>query len=366
MPSEPGTVVRVRSVEQVTSVIDKELLRLIQANPTLAESLHEDVPSNTQTWAAFVDLKLSGDTELKKRFEAELDPRGEYQNKLLESSLDLVTQLIDQLEQSIKSTSGRDQVIDPNEPRAGTRTNNRGSDQTPAGPSSSVAVNDYTVIKVFYATDRKCTVDGDYIGVPREIILSGASAPDSQSASQLLHYGMIEVAIPNRHERGTLDLPSGSEEADPSRHMVILSVDTTLRNDQPGFFAKITRDVTAAKTRKKNQTSTDILIFVHGYRASLKKAVKRAAQMKKDLGFEGPVIVYSWSSKGTPWGYFQDEKDVKKTVAQLEDFILKIRIREQVQLPANLLNLVDHNILQPPPGCMQRCPSERVFVIVFG
>jgi esterase/lipase superfamily enzyme len=55
-----------------------------------------------------------------------------------------------------------------------------------------------------------------------------------------------------------------------------------------------------------------------------KDAIKRAAQLKYDLQLEGVVIVYSWPSKGTLWGYRHDEEVVEHTASCLRSFIQTI------------------------------------------
>ncbi len=68
----------------------------------------------------------------------------------------------------------------------------------------------------------------------------------------------------------------------------------------------------------------NILLYIHGYNVHHKDAIKRAAQLKYDLQLEGVVIVYSWPSKGTLWGYQHDEEVVKHTASCLQSFIQTI------------------------------------------
>lgn len=56
-----------------------------------------------------------------------------------------------------------------------------------------------------------------------------------------------------------------------------------------------------------------ILVFVHGYNSSFPDAVRRAAQFAVDIGFDGPVIAFSWPSDGTTLLYFHDEDRVPAT-----------------------------------------------------
>ncbi len=78
----------------------------------------------------------------------------------------------------------------------------------------------------------------------------------------------------------------------------------------------------------------NILLYIHGYNVRHKDAIKRAAQLKYDLQLEGVVIVYSWPSKGTRWGYRHDEEVVEHTASCLQSFIQTILSEVMHGLPA--------------------------------
>ncbi|KAG0606770.1 hypothetical protein M758_9G166100 [Ceratodon purpureus] len=352
IPAQPGAVVAQRSVEQVTRVIDEKLLRLIQSKPTLAEALDEDVPSNHQTWSDFVALKLTRDEKLKEIFEAELGGDGYHQTELLKNCQKLVKELIRQLHEVNKASFGgatRNNItgiegISQTPPqRDNCSIDDLTSANVPRRPhlgkctsgSTPVMEHDYDITKILYATDRQFTEDGISNGVTRKLCCS--------SCKSWLQYGMMEVAIPRKHVTGKLEAPLGSEEADPSKHVIILSMDTKPRHNKTEFLEMANEHVLKAKKSSpiSSNSAADILIFVHGFRSTLTKAVKRAAQLKKDLEFQGIVILYSWSSQGTPWGYFQDEKNVRKTVLPLDDFIYTIT--HQVT-EANKVHLMAHSM----------------------
>ena len=42
------------------------------------------------------------------------------------------------------------------------------------------------------------------------------------------------------------------------------------------------------------------LVFVHGYNTSFHKAVAQAAQLRMALRLTGPVVAFSWPSRGSP------------------------------------------------------------------
>ncbi len=56
---------------------------------------------------------------------------------------------------------------------------------------------------------------------------------------------------------------------------------------------------------------------VHGFNVSFESALYRAAQIKFDLDFPGPVFTYSWPSDGNPQRYLADQDDADLSVDAL-------------------------------------------------
>lgn len=81
----------------------------------------------------------------------------------------------------------------------------------------------------------------------------------------------------------------------------------------------------------------DVLVFIHGYNTSFENAAIQAVQMKADLNFPGPVILFTWPSLGETLGYFTDKGNAKKTISPLADYL-------------NYLAEGDQNGKFPPPG----------------
>jgi esterase/lipase superfamily enzyme len=159
----------------------------------------------------------------------------------------------------------------------------------------------FTIVKVFYATDRKPT---------------GASDPNEKYGGDrgTLVLGEAEVSIPRDHRLGELESPSiwrleFSE--DPEKHVVLKAVSEAT----PETFYKGIREKVAAAPDKS------AFIFVHGYNVLFKDAARRTAQMTYDLGFPGAPVFYSWPSQGTTFGYLVDETNVQWTEANLKRFI---------------------------------------------
>ena len=53
-------------------------------------------------------------------------------------------------------------------------------------------------------------------------------------------------------------------------------------------------------------TGGDALVFIHGYRVAFKDALYTVAKIVKDIDFKGRAYLYSWPSRESLAGYFED------------------------------------------------------------
>ena len=163
--------------------------------------------------------------------------------------------------------------------------------------------------QVFYATDRPLTVKNEYGEIP---VSSGT-----------LHYGEMVVSIPWRLSRGgKLEDPpvtDSSYHLEPFVH--ICDGGKRFLGDKEDFF----RNLNAYINEKAG--CPDVLIYIHGYNATLAKNVRRLAKLKRDLDFEGAVILYSWASAGSVLAYLSDAKSVYATTSLLCRFIEDIQLK---------------------------------------
>jgi esterase/lipase superfamily enzyme len=161
----------------------------------------------------------------------------------------------------------------------------------------------YTVVKVFYATDRKQAVGEQtvrYLGV--------------KSDKGTLAYGSCEVSIPESHTFAQIERPSVWRfefHADPDKHLTLQSVTPEARDR---FFHDVSASVAASSGK-------EAFVFVHGYNVSFEDATIRTAQLAYDFGFKGAPILYSWPSRASLFGYHDDEKNVAETVGNLKQFL---------------------------------------------
>jgi esterase/lipase superfamily enzyme len=172
-----------------------------------------------------------------------------------------------------------------------------------AAPKERGISSRYTVVKVFYATDRKQAVGEQtvrYLGV--------------KSDKGTLAYGSCEVSIPETHTFAQLERPSVWRfefHADPDKHVTLQSV---MPEAHDRFFRDISSSVAVSSGK-------EAFVFVHGYNVSFEDAATRTAQLAYDFGFKGAPILYSWPSRASLFGYLDDEKSVAETVGNLKQFL---------------------------------------------
>jgi esterase/lipase superfamily enzyme len=137
---------------------------------------------------------------------------------------------------------------------------------------------------LFFATDRAPSIDnGQYFSSERGE----------------LSFGITQVGIPAGHQMGRKELPSLLKfewSADDRKHIKVRDV-TGLSEEN--FYWRLTRAVAESPGGK-------LMIFVHGYNVDFAQASRDVAQFASDLKFAGPVVLFSWPSKGTLTGYTVD------------------------------------------------------------
>ena len=180
----------------------------------------------------------------------------------------------------------------------------------------------YTVVRVFYATDRQTVNDQGavhYIGI--------------RSADNSLSYGSCDVSIPATHVLAEIERPSIWKlefHADPEKHMVLQKV---APESKDVFFSQVSAAVSSAPSK-------DAFVFIHGYNISFEDAAIRTAQLTYDFGFKGAPIFYSWPSKGSILGYLADEGAADETVANLKLFLEDVANRSG----ASVIHVIAHSM----------------------
>jgi esterase/lipase superfamily enzyme len=148
-----------------------------------------------------------------------------------------------------------------------------------------------------------------------------------------LELGTCRVAIPKDHRVGNLESPSIFRlqlREDPGQHVTLLSV-APLPADQ--FYA----DLQSCVERSQEKAA---LVFVHGFAVHFQDAVRRTAQIAYDLRYQGAPICYSWPSQGGFLQYAVDETNVEWTVPHLKQFLTEIADRSR----ARQIHLIAHSM----------------------
>ena len=173
-------------------------------------------------------------------------------------------------------------------------------------PIGEVEMRDYVKVPVFYATTRK---------------VAGDDARNVYGADRgKLQYGVSWVGIPRIHEAGQLESPSVftlTFREDPAKHVMLLEVKASPKER---WYGDLQSSIRAGNA---NQT----FVFIHGYNVAFADAARRTAQIKYDLGFVGPAILFSWPSHGKEALYLADEANAEWSVPLLAEFLVELRKR---------------------------------------
>lgn len=181
----------------------------------------------------------------------------------------------------------------------------------PAARDEAPDARNYTVVPVFFATDRKLTTST----IPAEMFAAGR-AP--------IHYGICTVSVPNDHKTGELESPSIWRlefRENPAKHVVLLDV---VVQSKDTFFADVAAQVRASRT-------TSAFLFVHGYNVTFADAARRTAQISYDLAFDGAPVFYSWPSQGESSSYMVDEQSIEWAQSNIKGFLDDFLSRSDAQ-----------------------------------
>jgi esterase/lipase superfamily enzyme len=189
-----------------------------------------------------------------------------------------------------------------------------------AMPAGFVKKDRYTVIPIFYGTDRAHKA-------------MAGSAPSYGPERGELTYGVAEVSVPDDHRMGEIERPRWWKlqfRADPGRHVVVQSV----QEISPSEFEARARHTLERGSKR------EVLLFVHGFNVGFEDAIARTAQIAYDLHFEGLATLYSWPSEGSAPKYTIDEANVIWSGPRFAQFLTKLRDR----LGADTVHILAHSM----------------------
>lgn len=204
----------------------------------------------------------------------------------------------------------------------------------PAAPKKTEEEADWSVVPVFYGTDRKRT------NTTTRVLY------DWQRGRRL-ELGRALVTIPKKHEVPMVERPWAlkipyleitlyEEAENPKEHFTLKDIKALTKAE----FLELVGKKLEASERFKDHA----LVFVHGYKTKFDNAVFRTAQIAYDLKFDGASFLYSWPSGGTLQGYTYD----RESAAQAEPYLRKFLKLVSDETGAKKLSVIAHSMGNQP------------------
>ena len=153
-----------------------------------------------------------------------------------------------------------------------------------------------------------------------------------------MHYGSSRITVPNEPATsGTLSraLALLRTAEDPSR-------EPTVADRKEQAREKVIEAWRAASANAA-EFKGHALVFIHGFNNSFDDALMRAAQIAQGLKFDGPVIVYSWPSRGVvrdPRDYNYDKDEATRAIDLVRSFLEMVA----AESGASKINVVAHSM----------------------
>jgi esterase/lipase superfamily enzyme len=179
---------------------------------------------------------------------------------------------------------------------------------------------------------------GDYVKVP--VFFATTRKKESNDLSEMFaagrantQFGVSWVSIPRSHEAGELEEPSLltlTFREDPEKHVVLLDVKLASKDR---WYQDLNASIADGGL---NQA----FVFIHGYNVNFVDASRRTAQIKYDLGFSGPAILFSWPSHGRTSHYLADEANAEWSAPKLAELLVELRKRTG----ATTIHLIAHSL----------------------
>ncbi|MET7455818.1 alpha/beta hydrolase [Streptomyces sp. NPDC005574] len=167
------------------------------------------------------------------------------------------------------------------------------------------------IVPVLYGTDRAPLADGTDPAV-------------YGSERGALAYGQVTVGVPDDRVIGSVGKPRWWRlrlRPDPARDVLLAAT----RPSDEDTFARTVR------AQLDHGTSREALVFVHGYNVTFTDAARSAARIAYDLNFTGPVLLYSWASKGGVLDYPADGDAARRAVPYFGTFLRALLTRTGVR-----------------------------------
>ncbi|WP_209506866.1 MULTISPECIES: alpha/beta fold hydrolase [unclassified Ruegeria] len=132
------------------------------------------------------------------------------------------------------------------------------------------------------------------IGTPETVFAATTRAREPDGAygfrrAERLQFLETTVSIPPRRSPGSLKFSYANP--DPRKQFVLAEINQLSGPQQ---------------LKDRLIGADEVTIFVHGYNSTQTETLFRAAQLSHDIGIPGQILVYSWPSRATGYGYAYD------------------------------------------------------------
>jgi esterase/lipase superfamily enzyme len=165
-------------------------------------------------------------------------------------------------------------------------------------------------VRILFATDRIMKATAPRLGDSRKSI-----DPDSLFGTEQdrrLRMGCAYVSPP-------------TDGVDPVKEASKPIVDYHLFHEgKEGDFADrlyLADEIAPLRTSEGQWTRGDALVFIHGYRVAFKDALYTVAKIVKDINFQGRAYLYSWPSRESLTGYFEDLENSEQAEPFFQSFM---------------------------------------------
>lgn len=197
-------------------------------------------------------------------------------------------------------------------------------------PSVDEPEEDWTLVPVFYGTDRERKDTEERIAY-------------SWKRGRRLELGQAMVSVPKNHVEPRVERPWSlsipftnikiyEAAEDPAEHFTVQEI-AALSEEE--FLALV-----RARLEKSARFKDHALVFIHGYQTTFDNAVYRTAQIAFDLKFDGAPFLYSWPSGGTLQGYTYD----RESAAQAERYLRKFFDMVTKKTGAKKVSVIAHSM----------------------
>lgn len=186
-----------------------------------------------------------------------------------------------------------------------------GPPTAPPAKAAEVESPDWSVVPVFFGTDRK---RGDET---KRLTYS------SERAGRL-ELGRVLVTVPKQHQVPNVERPWAiripffqvtiyEQAEDPKKHFTVKEIGALSRDD---FIAAVRQRLAGSRRFAKQA-----LVFVHGYNNDFDFAAYRTAQIAYDLDYDGVPFLYSWPAGSGVSTYNADLASSEQAEPYLRQFL---------------------------------------------